>query len=407
MARVKYLFKTPFYGVDIGSLDALKELSDAELDEIIEDFSSGATVAVMKEKYPYFNNRAFDSQLPYILSDKSCEQCKGLIYYKLERRQGRIAHAINEACADCGHTGDTNCSCETCVNEAKDLWDKFLARNFSSPKDIDQINTYDEALLYFLTEFHDTSDAKHIKFYSTSRYSYANTKDYRFPKEISNLIYNFIDRQLLIPSKTKNLHLIEKLEHDTTRVRVDYKTTRTYWDINLSLNGEKLSIAEFKELQKDKILTDAEKAMLWREVYLDEVSQYTAQISSMYLKQDLDAIYYDYITDAMIGDYSLSQAFAQIYYAVIATMKYKTLYNPSEAHINSNFRNNIMRNISNYDAKTSSNFNRPNYINSSIYNEFIIKNILEIKGDYFHSHTKEIIPSFESNIIEENIDHAL
>ena len=50
MAQEKYLFKTPFYGIDTGSLDALKELSDAELDEIIEDFSSGDTVAVIKKK---------------------------------------------------------------------------------------------------------------------------------------------------------------------------------------------------------------------------------------------------------------------------------------------------------------------------------------------------------------------
>lgn len=408
MARAKYLFKTPFYGVDIGSLDALKELSDAELDEIIEDFRSGEKVGVMKKKYPYFNTNPFNSQLPYILSDKNCELCSGTMYYKLDRRPASSAYRDLEVCIDCGHTGDFNCTCESCANEDKKIWEDYLSKNFSNPKDIEQISVYDEVLLYFIIEHYATDNLEHIKFPSTSKYSYEYYDiSYSFPTEISHIIRNFIDRHILIPSKTDNLHLIYKYEFEGINVEINHKTIKTNWDINLSRNGEKISIAEFKELQQTKILSDAEKVMLWREIYLEEISQYTAQQSSKFLNQDLDSIFYDYITDAMIADYSLSQAFALIYFAVSSTMRYIAEHSSRKLHIYSNFRNNIMRNIARYDAKTCKNFNRPNYVNSSIHNEFIIKNILEIKGDYFYSYTKEIIPSFESNIIEENIDHAL
>lgn len=407
MAQEKYLFKTPFYGIDIGSLEALKELSDAELDEIIEDFSSGDTVAIIKKKHPYFNTNPFNSQLPYILSDKSCELCNGTVYYKLDRYPARKAYRDLEVCTDCGHTSNINCSCESCINEDKKIWEEYLSKNFSNPKDIEQINAYDEALLYFITEHYATDNLEHIMFQSTSKYSYGNHRSSSFPEEISHVIRNFIDRHILIPSKADNLHLIYKYELEDIHVEINYKTSKTNWDINLSRNGEKISVAEFKELQKYKVLNDAEKAMLWREIYLEEVSQYTAQLSSDFLNQDLDSIFYDYITDVLIADYSLSQAFAQIYFAVSSTMKYIAKYSPRNSHISSNFRKSIMRNVSNYDAKTCRNFNRPSYINSSIYKEFIIKNILKIQGDYFYSHTKEIIPTFESNIIEENIKQDL
>lgn len=407
MAQEKYLFETPFYCIDIGSLDALKELSDAELDEIIEDFRSGEKVSVMRKKYPYFNTTPFNSQLPYILSDKSCELCSGTVYYKLDRYPARRAYRDLETCMDCGHTSNINCSCESCMNEDKKIWEEYLSKKFSNPKDIEQISAYDEALLYFITEHYATDNLEHIKFPSPSKYSYGYNRSSSFPKEISHVIQNFIDRHILIPSKANNLHLIHKYELEGIHVEINYKTSKTNWDINLNRSGEKISIADFKELQKHKILSDAEKAMLWREIYLEEVSQYTAQQSSDFLNQDLDSIFYDYITDAMIGDYSLSQAFAQIYFAVIATMRYKTKYAPNKSHIHSYFRKKIMQNISNYDAKTCKNYNRPSYINSSIYNEFIIKNILKIQGDYFYSHTKEIIPSFKSNIIEDNIENVL
>lgn len=398
MARAKYLFEKPFFGGGDPSYKQLKNIPEQEIDAIIKDFEEGTPVIAIKKKYPYFSSRPFKLQLPFILSAYKCERCDGPRYYRLARKPGTgRVYTYDQICADCGHNDSFECSCKYCVKEYEEDWDKLLSENYSSPKPIEKLNVLDKTHLQALIKTFYNEEKQSLDFprSNESRGYYAET----LPEAFASTIRNFIDRQILVPNREHNRHLVtEEFNFETAEL---YKTfqpispTNTYWVLNLEHNGTRLSFQDFQNLSHDQDYSSRDKSLLWRRIYHAEILQYTEYYTIKILGIQLDDLYYDYITDVLIEKFSLSQAFALIYFATRSTLMYKTEHNPRRKNLISNFRNNIMRNAKRYADKELHGFNRPHAINLSYENELILRKTLKIKGDYFFSETQDIVPNYQ------------
>src|SRR5699024_4087818 len=113
------------------------------------------------------------------------------------------------------------------------------------------------------------------------------------------------------------------------------------------------------------------------------------------LKMDFKELLFDFVADTLIEKFSLSQAFALVYYSMKSTLQFMTKYNPDKARITSNFRNNIYRSAERYDSKTAYRFFRPSNINLSTTNSIINGDVLHVVGDYFYQKTDQIVPNYQ------------
>ncbi len=395
MAQDKYLFQTPIGIEDVDS--SLQNFSNKDLDKIFELFNNGEKITNIRHQFSKISNQRFEDQLPYVLSDEKCEKCGGDVYYKYSRSNPyKPLYVYARFCSNCGHNFEPDCSCEYCEKEYKDVWIKYLDKNYKAPLKQDSLSIYDEMNLLLLTRYYLDRETGCIKISSSSSNNYYSYNNYSsVPDEFKSAVYSLINQQILIPCKDYNRHLVELRDDDTATVNTSW-VPNVYWDLNLIDKDEPLTLIEFYNLIKDKEYSIKEKSLLWRDIYRDEVTQYIMQQSSEVLRMDIDDLLCDYITDLLIEDYSISQAFAQIYYAMSSSLRYLVKYKPTKQKVTSNFRNNVMRNAKRFNGKIAKSFNRPNYIDLSLLNELVIRTVLNVKGDYFYTKTKDVIPEYIS-----------
>ena len=395
MAHNKYLFKAPDF--DKSTYQDLLNLTETEIDQIFTLVKDGNNVSVIRSQFPQIKQGKFDKYLPFVLSEEACEHCGGTVYIRYGRDTStKGLYQIGKECVDCGHNYKPGCRCEKCKEEADIFWLMYLDKKYSEPIEIEKLDIQSKLQLSILIRKYQDSETPYIRFIEAPKKSYRYGSSFSYtilPNGMDDLFYSLKKKNILIPASVNNSQFVRLLGNGKAEIE-PYDMTDVLWDINLTNDGERLSASDFLTLVDSQSFSIEEKSFLWRSIYLDEITQYLNHQSQAIFYFTFNPMFTDFITDLFIEKYSLSQAFAQIYYAMSMSLRYIAKYSPTQQKVVSNFRNNIIRNMDRYDRHKSSQFNRPSYVEGSYLNNYILDHILKVKGDYFSAYTENIIPEY-------------
>ena len=81
----KYLFTTDYSDSNKPIESSLQHFSGKQIDTILDWYRKQKSIADIREEFPKISYRAFEKQLPYILSDEKCEKCREAVYYQYKR----------------------------------------------------------------------------------------------------------------------------------------------------------------------------------------------------------------------------------------------------------------------------------------------------------------------------------
>src|SRR5690625_372597 len=402
MARETYLYDNSNFDKD-ENYEAVISLNQEERAEILSLVDNHNNVSVIKERFPQIPKGRFDQFIPLVLSDEKCEKCDGAIYNRYERDINRkTLRQIGKECIDCGHNFESDCTCNSCNTKAENLWKLYLVKNFPKPLEVDSLSADEKVKLSIILNTYQDPDSPYILFFTKekNRYRYGSYISYEtLANGLDSVVYDLKKQGIIKPAPSFNRNLIKLKDNGTAEIHI-YEVTDVLWDINLALNGEKLVVADYLNLVEHKDFTIEEKSILWRSIYRNEIQQYLDHQALEIFHFDFNEIMVDFITDLFIEKYSLSQAFSQIYYAMSMSLRYLAKYNTNKQKVTANFRNNIIRNMERFGRNKATRFNRPSYVGGSYINNYILDNILRIKGDYFSAYTEDIIPEFVPFMVE-------
>ncbi|HLS11815.1 MAG TPA: hypothetical protein VK050_06610 [Flavobacteriaceae bacterium] len=402
MARETYLYDNSNFDKD-ENYEAVISLNQEERAEILSLVDNHNNVSVIKERFPQIPKGRFDQFIPLVLSDEKCEKCDGAIYNRYERDINRkTLRQIGKECIDCGHNFESDCTCNSCNTKAENLWKLYLVKNFPKPLEVDSLSADEKVKLSIILNTYQDPDSPYIRFFpkEKNRYRYGSYISYEtLANGLDSVVYDLKKQGIIKPAPSFNRNLIKLKDNGTAEIHI-YEVTDVLWDINLALNGEKLVVADYLNLVEHKDFTIEEKSILWRSIYRNEIQQYLDHQALEIFHFDFNEIMVDFITDLFIEKYSLSQAFSQIYYAMSMSLRYLAKYNTNKQKVTANFRNNIIRNMERFGRNKATRFNRPSYVEGSYINNYILDNILRIKGDYFSAYTEDIIPEFVPFMVE-------
>lgn len=415
----RFLFKTMaqdrFYFTDPKS--PIRNLSNTEIDKVIKAYEACEPVNDIREEFNIPGNKGMYNDLPYILTDEACSCCDALAYYK-PRREGH-SYKIIKHCLSCYHDYTDNCSCNFCETERADkkkkeeekfakAWKNHLDKEYRIKHVLDDISIYDEISLAVIASNVKPEKNDYIRFLPMSEpngfENYGGFKEHKIPVELTLLMNPLIKRDLIIPS----IHCernVAKFKNDTLQVNYD-DLSKFYWEFNVyeyEDYQDKVTPLSLLHSVKEREFSTAEKSALWRDIYKNEIRHYAIHVTQEILRFDLHSHLYDYITDILIEDYSLSQAYALIYFTTSAALRYEAKYPVDNRRLNTFFRNKISEYANRFRTeKTAKNFNRISYFEISLFNQFVMKNILgDIESKFFYLKTEDIIPEFQSEIIDE------
>src|SRR5699024_6342796 len=146
---------------------------------------------------------------------------------------------------------------------------------------------------------------------------------------LDSVVYDLKKNGIIKPAPTFNRDIIKLKDNGTAEIHI-YEVTDVLWNINLALNGDKLSVAGYLNLNEQQSFSIEEKSILWRSIYRNEIGQYLEYQALEIFHFEFNEIMVDFITDLFIEKYSLSQAFSQIYYAMSMSLRYMAKYNTNK-----------------------------------------------------------------------------
>lgn len=401
-----------FHFTDLKS--PIQNLSNTEIEKVIKAYEACELINDIREEFNIHSNKAMHNDLPFILTDEACPHCNTPVYYK-PRKEGH-SYKVIKHCLSCYHDYTDNCSCDFCETERADkekkeqdlfdkAWKDHLDTEYRIKYGLDDISVYDEISLAVIASNLKSENTDYLRFVPMSipnRFSKSKMiEEHQIPTELSDVVNPLIKRDLIIPS----IHCDKSIAEFTDDfLYVDYEDKdKFYWDFNIYKSGDKLTPLSLLQNVKEREFSVSEKSALWRDIYKSEVEQYAIHATKDIFRFDLQDHLYDYITDILIEDYSLSQAYALIYFTASAALRYEAKYPINNRRFNTFFRNKISENANKYkNNRTAKNFNRISYFEISPFNQFAMKYILgDIEIQFFYLKTKDIIPGFQSDNIDE------
>lgn len=379
----------------------MQALSQEDRAEIIALCQQGKKITEVREQFPEIPLGAFDMFIPLILSKEKCEICEGAVYERYHRKTNKKSlHKVGKICIDCGHNFEPDCTCSSCNEKAENLWHHYLDTSFPEPFDYLELNPQQKVELFYLLSTYRDSQYSFLRFYneSPSHHYYRSNDTYdTLGRSLDTIVLGLKRVGILKPAPQFNRDVIFLKEDGSAELRTQ-GVTGLLWDININLNGSKLSLQNFLDIE----FNAEEKSIIWRSIYLSEVAQYLNHQAQDIFNFKFNEIMVDFITDLFIEKYALSQACSLIYYSMSMSLRYMAKYKTTKQNVTSNFRNNLMRNMERFDRAKANHFNRPSYVVSSPLNRFILDNILMVKGEYFSTYTENIIPGYVSFMDGEN-----
>lgn len=410
MAQEKFYFNDPNSPV--------QKLSNKEIEYIIEAYKSEEYVLAIEREFPQIkSNYSFFHNLPYTLTDEICECCSAPIYNKPKRTGYK--YRMVKLCIACHHDYTDNCSCNFCETERAEkkkkeeekfakAWKDHLDKEYRIKYALTDISIYDEISLAVIANNVRPDEDDYLRFHPMSEpneFEHSGEfREHEIPEKFTELINPLIKRDLIIPS----IHCgrnVGQFKNDTFQVNYD-DLNKFYWAFNVYEYWDyqdKVTPLSLLQHIKEREFSTAEKTALWRDIYKNEIKHYAIHATQEILRFDLQNHLYDYITDILIEDYSLSQAYALIYFTTSAALRYEAKYPVDNRRLNTFFRNKVSEYANRFRTeKTAKNFNRISYFEISLFDQFVMKNILgDIESKFFYLKTEDIIPEFQSELIDE------
>lgn len=332
----------------------IKDLNETELYNFINEYyENNTTVRELLDKYNLEDSKNFIQSIT-VYSDDICEVCGGKVKYNLQSRV-YIKNLENnhKICEDCGHTTDSICYCQKCIEfrskeEAKKRKEKIekLRIIFNRPPVSIEDLKLDEILFVLLL---NNAYGKEIGF--------IYEKD-----KFKNVFFNTSDRNdFLLRLDQKNVLMvdIEKSNIDTFKIKEEmtyYSMQQVYYYLNIKENLYDIDIREFitSKFNEETILE------FWKELCLDECMRYldmrTTTMNLGIVKGGIREDIYGFIDDLLL-EYSESNIASIIYSAVNTASNFKVEYHVSTEKVHKAIYTN-MKNFISRKYRVSS-YNRP------------------------------------------------
>lgn len=413
----KYFFTTDYSDSGNPIESSLKHYSEQQIDTILDRYLNQESITEIRKEFPEISIQTFENQLPFILSEETCEKCGEAVYYEYKRKANKDGgYAIeSKLCTSCLHNQTDLCACSACKlghKEEKEriealfseVWKEHLEEEYPNKNNLKEIDTFTEVQLYCITKRFSVAD-KYLDFNKpNSIYTYDNEKGDRIDYfNFTDIIRNIKGRKIIIPSiqcdsrvaliKEGNIHLEKP---DDIRIN-DY-----LWDLNIYSGDKKMSPSEFiNYMENERVFTNEEKYFFWHNIYKFEVAQYLNYLAREVHELQFDMPIYDFITDTLIKHYSPSKACSLISIAFPDLNRYRKRTS-NKSKINSFLKNKIVELAEQHkDDKTLKGLTRIEDIPLYVEDEFALKYILEgVESSYFNCTTKLILPSFDQSIMD-------
>jgi len=410
----KYLFaRDSFYRTPNNS--SLKEFSEKKIDEILDLFyADKLLITDIRKKYPDISNKAFEDQLPYILSEEKCEKCGEAVYYKYHRKGGsKEMYVYEKLCGTCFHEFNRVCDCIHCETERKNKeveqkelfnanWKLFLEENFQIKVQLEDISVYNELRLYLILKQHLTKEGDITPSYDNNR-DKGDLINFYIEYSFNESIGPLIERNIVIPSLNCEYSIATFGENGKVYIpAIDSKhPTRFNWQLNVYSENKKLTPEEYIDyIENEKELSEVELRGIWRDIYKEEIYENIRQNTNSFIKTGFDDRFYDMVTDTLIDDFSLAKAFALLYYSSNSLMRYKLEYNPSQQHLQTFFMNKINSNAKKYAGnKAARSFERNYKLKHYSLNKFSLNSIFgNLERSYLNFTTKQILENASTRV---------
>ena len=403
----------------------IKNLSPDKIEYVIEAYKSGRRITDIRNELPEIkSSKSFYNDLPYILTEEKCEHCDALVYYK-PRRKGN-QYIETKYCIACKHDYTENCSCSVCKEERAEeekkiqeafekSWREFLEVNYSTKYSLEDLTIYDEINLALVLSRADLKNSidflifKETTYKKRTYYGYETciVPEHEFPLPIFPYAHQLINKNILIPSIHSDKKRIGFNTKDFSYEHIGIDDV--YWEINLyDQDNKQLSAHDYlHHFVNNREFSNVEKSIFWREIYTAEVKAYIKHETYSIIKYKFKEHLFEEITDILIEDFPLSQAYYLIYCATRNTLVYENKYPVNQKKVTSFFRNNITS-LSEKFIKKAKDFNRPNHLEVNHRSNFILNNILNQNGTkYFYLRTEDIVPNYIPNNLENSINELI
>lgn len=413
----KYFFTTDYSDSGNPIESSLKQFSEQQIDTIINRYLNQKSFTEIRKEFPGISNQAFERQLPFILSEETCEKCGEEVYYDYKRKATKEGgYAIeSKLCASCLHNQTELCACPACELEYKEeqerkeaifseVWKEHLEEEYPNKIELKEIDTHTEVQLYCITKRFSVND-KYLDFNKPdSIYRFVGEKGDKIDFfNFTDIIRNITSRQIVIPSVHCDSRVAVIKGDDVYLEKPEDITLADYlWDLNIYKDGRKIRPSEFiNYMENVRDFSNEEKYYFWREIYKFEVVKYLNHLTNGENKLQFEMPIYDYITDTLIKHYSPSKAYSIISIAFHGVNRYRKRIS-SKAKIDAFFKNEILELAEEYkDGKSLKGHNRIKDIPLYVEDEFALKHILGgIENSYFHCNTNLILPSFDQRTID-------
>src|SRR5699024_349789 len=264
------------------------------------------SITEIRKEFPEISNQAFEKQLPFILSEETCEKCGEAVYYRYKRKATKEGgYAIeSKLCPSCLHNQTNLCACPTCKQEQErketifsEVWKEHLEEEYPSKIELKEIDTHTEVQLYCIAK-HFSVDDKYLDFNKPdSIYTYdENEKEDRIDYfNFNDIIQNITGRKIIIPSVHCDSQVAVIKGDDVYLERPEDITLANYlWDLNICEDGKKISPSEFiNYMENVRSFSNEEKYYFWREIYKFEIVQYLNHLIREENKLKFDMSVYD------------------------------------------------------------------------------------------------------------------
>lgn len=261
----KYLFTTDYSDSNKPIESSLQHFSAEQIDTILDWYRDQKSILDIREEFPEISYRAFEKQLPYILSDENCEKCGEAVYYLYKRESNKKELLIDKKlCGSCKHDYTYHCECYICASkrsiekEMKDRifsyeWNTILKEDYATKVDLKDLSEEDQIKLYRITKHYLTiwnfiyfnAHESHLQFSDdvlNSKWS-----------EIHGIIDHLMENKIIIPSIHNTSHIMTLVGDLAYFPKMDdFGFMEYYWDINVYNNNILMKPLEYIDYVESK-----------------------------------------------------------------------------------------------------------------------------------------------------------
>lgn len=389
-----------------------RTLTEAQLREFIENhIANRLSRKEMLNIYPWAQRSvSFTKDLPYSKSDASCSNCSGTVYVKTAKDNNSLVE--RKLCPKCNHEFNKKCTCNYCEEKKKaesereeqrffQVFDQDVLTSFKIPVALEDLSIMDELKLQIFAELFYDGQKQLLNLKRRKE----ETKLYKELRKtfLTDPFESFVKRRILKPIASYD----PSKYYYNLPVYINRNPEQFNWTINLTENGNLISLEEFTTRNDVKQYSTETLFKLWKEIYSAEILQYIEYNSNKLLKLKLDHFTISFTVHLLIPHFSLAKAFAIIYTVLASTLRYSQAYEGSLQHITTYFRNKLMKVAEEAKtARTFNDFNRPSGMTTDPFHMYILDRVLYVASNYFYCNTKAILgveyqPKLSSKINEE------